>query len=316
MRLIGIALAVLAFVLSARPAVAQSCSFAVSNFNFGNISIGPGGTPPTSSTLTATCSGQPGRTITVCPNIGDGTGGSANGTPRYLLNGSNRIGDDLLQPNGQVWGSFVWPYAPRPPVLSLTLNAAGTGSLTQTITAAISGSIAGAPTGLYVSTYTTFHTLIDYGYAPGQTCGGTVTHPTQAPFSVQANVVASCSLATLPMDFGTLTGLTTAQQAASQLSVTCTQGAPYTVTLSNGSNGGTGPAQRLMASPSTTQKLSYGVYKDATHTLPWGQTPGVDTLGAAGSGAAQNYNLYGYLPAQAAAAPGAYSDTIVVTVNY
>jgi spore coat protein U-like protein len=297
-------------------AKAQVCSFGITNINFGNINLGPGGTPPTSGTFTANCTGTPGKAITICPNIGDGTGASSNGSPRYLVNGTAKIPYDLLQPNGQVWGSYVWPYPARAPVLSLTLNAAGAGTLTQAIAASISGSIAAAPTGLYSSTYSAGHTLIDYGYAPGQSCNTLSSRAARPAFTVQAQNTAMCNVSVTALNFGTIAGLTTAQAASNQVAITCTNGAAYTVALNNGVNGGTGPARRFMAAPGIAQTLNYGIYKDAAHLQPWGSTTGTDTQSATGNGTAQSLTAFALLPAQGNPSPGTYQDTVVVTVNY
>jgi len=308
--------ALFALAFSASPAAAQVCNFSISNFNFGNINIGPGGTPPTTGTLTPNCSGIANRTLTICPNIGDGTGGSTSGSPRLLKNGGSNIPYDLLQPNGQVWGSYVWPFPPRPPILTLVLDSQGTGSLSQTIQAVISGSIASAPTGTFSSSYPGSHTLIDYGYAPGQNCNITSNRSAHVPFSVQATNVATCNVSTTALDFGTLSGLTTAQAATGQLGITCTKGVNYTVSLGNGSGGGAGPASRKMLSVATGSTINYGIYRDAAHLLAWGQTIGTDTAAGTGTGLQQNLTAYGYLPAQGNPAPAAYSDTVVVTVSY
>jgi len=304
------------FIGAVKVASAQVCSFGITNINFGNINLGPGGTPSTSGTLTATCVGTPGATITICPNLGDGTGASNSGTPRLLKNGTASIPYDFLQSNGQVWGSYVWPYAPRPPIFALTLGAGGSGTLSQTIQATISGSIAGAPTGTYSSSYVGGHTLLDYGYAPAQSCTTQSPRRVQAGFTVQAQVTSTCIVAVTAMNFGTLAGLTTAQATSNQIGITCTNSAPYTVALSNGVNGGTGPTNRKMASPGVTPNLTYGIYKDAAHLQPWGSTAGTDTLSGTGNGTAQNYTAYAYMPAQGNPNPGVYQDTVVVTVNY
>lgn len=317
MRLILLTLLALLITGARLPAQAQSCSFSIANVNFGNVNIGPGGTPSTTSTFTATCSGLPNRTITICPNIGDGTAGSAAGSPRYLNNAGNTIGFDLRQPNGDVWGSYVWPYAARPPVLSLTLNGSGSGTLSRTIQAVIAGSITGARPGLYSSNYSTFHTLIDYGYSPGQSCSTVSTRAAQAPFTVQANNVATCNVTTTPMDFGTVADLSTARTATSQLGVTCTRGTNYTVGLGNGINGGNGPTNRKLANPSAPgTPITYGIYRNTGFTQPWGQTGGSTTVSGTGTGTQQVVTAYGRIPAQAKPLPGRYSDTIVVTVSY
>lgn len=317
MRLIPFLALALVGLSATSPVQSQSCSFSIANVNFGNINIGPGGTPSTTSTFTASCSGLPNRTITICPNIGDGTGGSTSGSPRLLSNGTRSIGYNFLQPNGDVWGSYVWPYAARPPVLSLTLNGSGSGTLSRTIQAIISGSISGASPGLYTSSYSTFHTLIDYGYAPGHSCSTVSNRAAQAPFAVQANNVATCNVTTTPMDFGTIADLSTAQSASSQIGVTCTRGTNYVISLGNGINGGTGPTNRKLASPAAPgSTITYGIYRDAAFAQPWGQTVGGDTLSAVGSGTQQTVTAYGRMPVQAKPAPASYSDTIVVTVTY
>jgi spore coat protein U-like protein len=51
-------------------------------------------------------------------------------------------------------------------------------------------------------------------------------------------------------------------------------------------------------------------------TSNWGQTVGTDTVSSTGTGAVQSFTVYGQVPAQSTPAPGAYSDTITVTVTY
>jgi hypothetical protein len=129
------------FFLSAS-ASGQSCSFTMTDINFGSVNLSVGGMASTSGTLTASCTGTPGSSITICPNIGDGTSGSNSGNPRRMGNGPRSIPFNLYQPSGQIWGSYVWPYAPLPPTLSLTLNGSGNGSTTQNMSAQITGTLA------------------------------------------------------------------------------------------------------------------------------------------------------------------------------
>ena len=62
--------------------------------------------------------------------------------------------------------------------------------------------------------------------------------------------------------------------------------------------------------------VNYTLYSDTNRTTVWGQTIGTDTVSASGSGAAQSYTVYGRVPVQTTPAPGAYTDTITVTVTY
>jgi spore coat protein U-like protein len=62
--------------------------------------------------------------------------------------------------------------------------------------------------------------------------------------------------------------------------------------------------------------VTYGLYRDAGRTLPWGATVGVDTASGTGTGLAQNLTVYGRIPPQTTPQPASYSDTIIATVTY
>jgi spore coat protein U-like protein len=306
----------LAWLFSTELASAQSCGFTMTDINFGSVNLSVGGIASTSGTFTAICTGTPGSTITICPNIGDGTSGSNSGNPRLMGNGPRSIPFNLYQPSGQIWGSYVWPYAPLPPTLSLTLNGSGNGSLTHNMNAQITGTLALAPAGVYQSVYNGPHTLIDYGYAPAHNCKVVSTRAARAPFTVSAINNNSCNISATPMSFGTRTDLNSAQIASNQISITCTNGVKYNVGLSNGSNGGTGPTRRLMANAGSGQKISYGIYQNAGFGQAWGSTAGADMIAGTATGLTQIYNAYGQIPVQATPAGGSYADTVVITLSY
>ena len=301
---------------SAGSLFAQSCSFSMTDINFGSVNLSVGGAPSTSGTFTANCAGLPGNTITICPNIGDGTSGSNSGNPRLMGNGPRTVPFNLYQPSGQIWGSYVWPFAPLPPTLSLTLNGSGNGSLTQVVGAQITGTLSLAPAGVYQSVYNGPHTLIDYGYAPAQNCKVVSTRAARAPFTVSAVNNNSCNISATPMSFGTRTNLNSAQVSSNQISITCTNGVKYSVGLSNGTNGGTSPINRLMGNPVSGQKIAYGIYQNAGLTQAWGSTAGADMISSTATGLTQIYNAYGQIPVQATPPGGSYADTVVITLNY
>ncbi len=47
-----------------------------------------------------------------------------------------------------------------------------------------------------------------------------------------------------------------------------------------------------------------------------GNTVGTNTVSGTGSGAAQNFTVFGRVPSQTTPPPATYSDTIVTTVTY
>lgn len=134
--------------------------------------------------------------------------------------------------------------------------------------------------------------------------------------SVSATVIATCSLTTGAMAFGSYSG--TAVSSSADLSITCTGGAPYTIALGAGSGtGATTSARTMVNSADTTSTLSYGLYQDSAFATNWGETVGTDTLAGTGTGAAQTVSVYGEIPAgQLTSTTGTYADTVVATINY
>ena len=134
-----------------------------------------------------------------------------------------------------------------------------------------------------------------------------------AVVSVSAVVGASCVIGSSPLAFGNYSG-TSLDQTAS-LTVLCTTGTPYTVALDNGTGTGATASLRRMTGPNN-QTLAYNVYSDAAHTVSWASSSGVDTLAGTGTGSSQTIQAYGEIPAAQSPSPGAYNDTITVTLTY
>jgi spore coat protein U-like protein len=63
----------------------------------------------------------------------------------------------------------------------------------------------------------------------------------------------------------------------------------------------------------STSNVTYGLYKDAARSLPWGSTAGVNTASGTGTGLTQTLTVYGRVPPQTTPNAGAYTDTIVAT---
>jgi spore coat protein U-like protein len=311
MRLIFVA--VIAWAL-ATPATAQVCSFSSTGINFGTLTVSSA--PNTSSTgnITASCTGTRNATINICANIGSGTGGNdATASRRYMTFGTEQIEYNLYQNNGvgQVWGSYVWPYPPRPPAWSVTLSGSGSSTVQKTLFGRMFSSLVSP--GVFTSNFVGGHTLFDYGYAPGFQCGTAVSaRAVRVPFTVQVNSLGDCELTTTPMDFGTLQTLNVAVNATNTLTLKCTRGVSYSIGLNNGISGATNPAARRMKAVGTTDSVTYGLYTNAARTSPWGAT-GVSSTG---NGNTQAFTSYGQVPAQTTPGVANYSDTVTVTVTY
>ena len=62
--------------------------------------------------------------------------------------------------------------------------------------------------------------------------------------------------------------------------------------------------------------VTYGLYRDAARSLAWGSTIGTNTASGTGTGLTQTQTVFGRMPTQTTPKPGAYSDSVVVTVGY
>lgn len=133
----------------------------------------------------------------------------------------------------------------------------------------------------------------------------------------------TCSLSAVGTSFGTYNPFSaTPLDSAGSVTVTCENLVSllvsYSVQLSPGSSGGYAP-RRLNG---TGYQLDYNLYTDATRASVWGDGSGGTStvndgylLGALFP-VVRNYTVYGRMPAGQNVAPGSYTDTITVTINY
>jgi len=134
-------------------------------------------------------------------------------------------------------------------------------------------------------------------------------------FDVTATVISSCSVVAQDLTFGNYDPVSsTPLDAATTMSVTCTNGTAYQVALGLGNGTGATTTTRYMVNGAN--KLGYTLYRDSNRTLLWGQTVGTDTLSGTGTGAAATVNVYGRVAIAQTAIAGAYQDTVVVTVSW
>lgn len=137
---------------------------------------------------------------------------------------------------------------------------------------------------------------------------------TTGTFGVNVNVSATCTISANPLAFGTYTSLQA--NAATTLSITCTNTTPYNVGLNAGiGSGGPTVTSRRMNGPSGAT-LNYSVFQDSARTINWGQTASTDTEAGTGNGGAQALTLYGRVAAGQYVRLGSYADTITATITY
>jgi spore coat protein U-like protein len=139
-------------------------------------------------------------------------------------------------------------------------------------------------------------------------------------FQVSATVNANClQQAATNIDHGVYDPLAGDDDATGTITVRCTNGTPYTVTLNVGSGGGSFATRTLSGTGGT---LNYNLYRDAARNQVWGDGSGTtNTVIGTGAGLGvpqqQSHTVYSRIPTgQDTAAPGNYASTIQVSITY
>ena len=249
-----------------------------------------------------------------CPNIGSGTGDPVGHDPRRLKKwgARTRLAFNLYWPGSStIWGSFLWPFPPRPPVLHMYL-AGGSGSLSRTIDASIHPGQNASRPGVYTSRFSGNHVLFQYKYGYSSDCTG-ATRVRRPRFRVRARNVKSCIVSATDLDFGAVGDLLANVDTTGAVTVRCTRGVNYRIRLDGGNSGTTNPARRKMSNGAV--QITYGIYRDAARTQGWGRFNS-NSVSGTGNGYDQVYTTYGRVPPQPTPPVGAYVDTVVVTVRY
>ncbi|WP_406232241.1 spore coat U domain-containing protein [Isoptericola jiangsuensis] len=133
-----------------------------------------------------------------------------------------------------------------------------------------------------------------------------------------ATVNPACgAYVTAPMNFGVNTGTVVANiDRTAVFSLTCVNRSPFQIGLDNGTHADGSGNRRMRVGSGAL--LPYELYRDAARTQRWGNVLNSTTASGTGTGAAQNLTIYGRVPPAAGTStpPGAYSDTITVTITY
>lgn len=312
-------------LLASRAAHAASCTLSISNVAFGTVSnILSGANTAVTATVSISCSGGLGYAlggVTLCPNIGVGTGGATSST-REMANGSNLLNFQLYQDSAHttVWGSYLWGYSAIPPTYKVGLDVLGSGSSSTTLYALLPGNQPAAVPLSYSSTFSGTDAQLGYQFctllSSCPPCSASMPGSTTASFTATATVSSYCSVSATNLNFGSVGPLISNVDATNSISVTCTNGTPWTASLNAGTGAGATVALRQMTG-SGGATVNYTIYQNAARTQIWGDgTSGTSVLSGTGAGSPQGQTGYGRAPAQTTPPAGTYSDTVVVTLTY
>lgn len=139
-----------------------------------------------------------------------------------------------------------------------------------------------------------------------------------ANLNVSATVVVNCTISTAALAFGNYDPVDVNAAAnldgTGTVTVACTKGATAQIGLGLGSNA-SGTTRRM--TDGSGNYLTYEVYHEAARTTVWGDAgAGLLSTGAAPSKAARNFTVYGRVSSNQDQPAGAYTDTVVATVNF
>jgi spore coat protein U-like protein len=146
--------------------------------------------------------------------------------------------------------------------------------------------------------------------------------PATTTMPVTLTISASCTVSAATLDFGnnSIIDIASPIDASANLTVTCTNDAPYNIALDAGlHDGSSGINSRKLQIGVTSDQISYQLYRDSNHTQVWGFTTSgtPDVLSSTGTGDAQTIPVYGRVAgSQTNPKIGTYTDTITVNVNY
>jgi spore coat protein U-like protein len=140
-----------------------------------------------------------------------------------------------------------------------------------------------------------------------------------ASMGVSASVSDNCTISAAPLAFGAYDPASgSALDGSAQLTVQCTLDAAANITLGQGDNADAGstdaaPLRRL--ADGSGNFMSYALDQDAAHTTLWGNTSGTG-VGHTGTGASAQISVYGRIAGSQNIPAGAYSDSVLATINF
>lgn len=301
---------------------AQTCSFSIANPDFGDVNVAFNSYVYSVVRLKANCTGNPNGVIRFCANLGAGTGGmDASGLPRYLASGSNTLAFDIFPFDiTNTWGSD-FDSAPTTAIERFVqLDSTGKGRAVYPIRLRIRYGQQSTPAGTYTTSFAGSDSRINYGtYGSCAALYSGNVNPVELPFTASARVSATCALVDLPdVNFGTQPAIISQPiDSSATFRVYCPNNVPYTIALDGGGIDATDPTKRQMSVANTVATgVTYGLYSDAAYTMPWGSTPGVNTVSGTGTQALQTYRIYARIPPQTATRSGYHQDGVAITLTY
>lgn len=167
----------------------------------------------------------------------------------------------------------------------------------------------------------TYNAALTIAIGAGNLNGGCTTAdvaPQPSTFIATAHVGTDCTLSIPDASFGSVTRLSSPIDTSTTATVTCSSGAPWSLSLDAGSiPGNTYAARRMGLGGTGPGAVAYQIYRDPGPANVWGNgTMGTVTRTGTGTGAAQHVPIYLRVPAQGPQPEGTYSDRVTATLTF
>ncbi len=295
-------------------AMAEICTVAIDPVAFGLVDVTNSSPVDTTTRFTATCSdGVAGQTLTFCPliNLSNSSGYNramikAGGQDRVVYQLYTDPSRVTLWGNGTATGSV--------PSFTVQLGPGGQGTGSRTLYARVTTPQLLASVGTYLENLGSGDFLVRYS-ATSSTCNTPDVKTLTPSMTVNAIVIPQCTMTTQSLEFGNVSSLSNPVTAQGAVSVRCTAGTNYTISLDGGQTNANNPESRWMGGSTPLTGIRYGLYRDAAYLLPWGSAAQA-AVGMA-TGVTQSFPVYGKIAVEHNMPPaGHYTDQVIVTLNY
>jgi spore coat protein U-like protein len=149
---------------------------------------------------------------------------------------------------------------------------------------------------------------------PAPALAGTAT----GNFQATAILAATCQTFATNINFsGFYPAANGNATATGTVTVICTNGSPYTLSLNSGASGNFGSRTMKGQTSGNTDLLNYNIYTTSGYTNVFGDgTGGTSQLSGTGNGTSQFYTMYATSPLNQYITPDNYLDTLTVTLSY
>jgi spore coat protein U-like protein len=273
------------------------------------VDVLPGTAIDATATFTTSCSGGGGNGQRLCVSMGSGANFS--GSQRLMVGpGGATLKYELYQDPARTipWGSWQTGFNAS----GLQIDVAQYATTNVTVYMRILPLQQTVVPGSYSTSFTA-NPYMQYGDKGSSSCP-TGNWSASASTAATATVVSTCTVTANNLNFGNRGLLASNIDVSSTVTPRCSNTLPYTVVINGGLTNAADPTLRKMVKGS--EQVTYGLYRDATRTQPWGSTTGTNTAASTGNGASQSISVFGRVPFQTTGSPGVYSDTVTVTVTF